>query len=168
MAILIALLRAVNVGGTGTLPMADLRTICESLGFTDVRTYIQSGNVVFGCAATEAHVKTVLQARLSTHMHKPVDVLLRSASEMTAVLRRNPFPLAPGNKVYVLFFDQAPEKARFAGIKIPGREEMRPAGRELYVHYPDGMGRSKLNLSGLGVATARNINTVTKLVAMTK
>jgi uncharacterized protein (DUF1697 family) len=168
MAIFIALLRAVNVGGTGTLAMTDLKSLCEGLGLTDVRTHIQSGNVVFGCAWTEARVKAALETALLTRMEKHADVLVRSATEMAAVLKRNPFPSALGNKVSVLFFDQAPKKAVFAAITTPGREEMRLAGREVYVHYPDGMGRSKLKVSSLGVATARNINTVAKLVEMTK
>ena len=75
MAIFIALLRAVNVGGTGTLPMSDLKSLCEGLGLTDVRTYIQSGNVVFGSAWSEGRVKTALEAALLTRMKKPVDVL---------------------------------------------------------------------------------------------
>jgi uncharacterized protein (DUF1697 family) len=166
-AIFVALLRAVNVGGTGTLAMADLKSICETLGFTDVRTYIQSGNVVFGCALTEAGVKAALEAGLAAQMQKTVDVVVRSATEMAAVLKRNPFPSAEGNRVYVFFLDEPPKKAAFAAIKIPGREEVRLLGREVYVHYPDGMGRSKLKFSSLGVATARNINTIAKLIAMT-
>jgi uncharacterized protein (DUF1697 family) len=166
--IFVALPRAVNVGGTGTLAMADLKAICEDLGFTDVRTYIQSGNVVFGSAWSEARVKKALQAALSAHMRKDVDVFVRSASEMATVLKRNPFPSAPGNRVYALFCDRPPNKAALSTISIPGREELRLSGREVYVHYPDGMGRSKLKLSALGVATARNINTIAKLVAMTK
>jgi len=167
-AIFVALLRAVNVGGTGTLAMADLRSICDELGFTDVRTYIQSGNVVFGCSWSEARVKAALEAALAAKMQKRVDVLVRSAAEMPAVLKRNPFPSAEGNRVYVLFLDESPTKAVFAAIEIPGREEMRLVGREVYVHYPDGMGRSKLKLASLGIATARNINTIAKLVAMTR
>ena len=168
MAIFIALLRAVNVGGTGTLAMTDLKSLCEGLGFTDVRTYIQSGNVVFGCVWTEAHVKAALETNLLTRMEKHIDVLVRSATEMAAVLDRNPFPSAQGNKVSVLFFDHAPKKAVFDAITIPNSEELRLAGREVYVHYPKGMGQSKLKLSSLGISTARNINTVAKLVAMTK
>jgi uncharacterized protein (DUF1697 family) len=168
MPLLVALLRAVNVGGTGTLAMADLKSTCEDLGFTDVRTYIQSGNVVFGCAWTEARVKAALEAGLAARMKKHVDVLVRSATKMAEVLKRNPFPSAEGNRVYVFFLDEAPKKAMFAASEIPGREEMRLIGREVYVHYPDGMGRSKLKLSSLGVATARNMSTIAKLVAMTR
>jgi uncharacterized protein (DUF1697 family) len=168
MATFIALLRAVNVGGSGTLAMADLKSLCEGLGFAKVRTFIQSGNVVFGCGWTETRVKAAIEAALLTRMDRRTDVLVRSADEMAAVLECNPFPLAQGNQVSVLFFDQAPEEAALAAITVPGREEIRPAGREVYVHYPDGMGRSKLKLSSLGTATARNINTVVRLVAMTK
>jgi uncharacterized protein (DUF1697 family) len=168
MAAFIALLRAVNVGGTGSLAMTGLKSLCEGLGFTDVRTYIQSGNVVFGSARTEAHVKMALEAALLTRMGKHTGVLVRSASEMMTILNRNPFPSAQGNRVSVLFFDQAPKKAALAAITIPGREEIRPAGREVYVLYPEGIGQSKLKLASLGATTARNMNTVTKLAAMSK
>jgi uncharacterized protein (DUF1697 family) len=168
MATFVALLRAVNVGGTGTLAMSDLKSLCEGLGLTDVRTYIQSGNVVFGSAWTQARIKTALEAALADRLGKHTGVLVRSATEMAAVLSCNPFPSVEGKKVSVFFFDQAPKKAAFSAITIPGREEMRLVGRDLYVHYPEGMGRSKLKLSSLGVATARNINTIAKLVGMTK
>ena len=168
MAIFIALLRAINVGGTGTLAMTDLKSLCEGLGLTDVRTYIQSGNVVFGCAWAEGHIKAAFETALLTRLGKRIDVLVRSATEMSTVLNRNPFPSAQGNKVSVLFFNQALKKAAVAAITIPDNEEIRLAGREVYVHYPNGMGRSKLKLSSLGIATSRNINTVAKLVEMTK
>ena len=168
MAIFIALLRAINVGGTGTLAMTDLKSLCEGLGLTDVRTYIQSGNVVFGCAWAEGHIKAAFETALLTRLGKRIDVLVRSATEMSTVLNRNPFPSAQGNKVSVLFFNQALKKAAVAAITIPDNEEIRLAGREVYVHYPNGMGRSKLKLLSLGIATSRNINTVAKLVEMTK
>jgi uncharacterized protein (DUF1697 family) len=168
MANFVALLRAVNVGGTGALAMTELRSLCEGLGLTDVRTYIQSGNVVFASKWAEAGVKAALETALLPVIGKHTDVLVRSATEISTVLKRNPFPAAPGNKTYVLFFDRAPERAKFAAIATPGGEEIRLAGREVFVRYPGGMGRSKLKLSSLGVATARNINTVAKLVEMTQ
>ena len=94
----VALLRAVNVGGTGKLPMSDLTRICEAAGFTAVRTYIASGNVVFKSAATESEVKAVLENALRAYAGKPVGVLVRTASEIAEVLARNPFPKAPGNR----------------------------------------------------------------------
>jgi uncharacterized protein (DUF1697 family) len=167
-AIFVALLRAVNVGGTGTLAMTDLKSLCEGLGLIEVRTYIQSGNIVFSSAWTEARIKAALETALLARMERRTDVLLRSATEMRAVLDRNPFPSVQGKRVSVFFFDQSPKRAAFAAITIPGREEMRLEGRDLYVHYPDGMGQSKLKLSSLGIATARNINTIAKLVEMMK
>jgi uncharacterized protein (DUF1697 family) len=82
----IALLRAVNVGGTGKLPMSDLKEMCEALGFAGVRTYIASGNVVFSSRKSESAVKKALEARLEAYAGKPVGVLVRTAAEMQAVL----------------------------------------------------------------------------------
>src|SRR5258707_5424610 len=94
----VALLRAVNVGGTGKLPMSDLKEMCEALGFEGVRTYIASGNVVFVSRKSEAAVKAALEARLKTYAGKPVGVLVRTAAEMQAVLKNNPFPKPPANR----------------------------------------------------------------------
>jgi uncharacterized protein (DUF1697 family) len=166
MSIFIGLLRAINVGGTGSLAMTDLKAMCEGLGLTDVRTYIQSGNVIFGSTWAEPHIKTALEEALSRKMGKPIRVLVRSAREMRAVLDGNPFPGAPASKVSVVFLDQVPTNDVFANIAIPGREQVCPAGREVYVHYPDGMGRSKLRLPAFDAGTSRNLNTVAKLADM--
>lgn len=88
----VALLRAVNVGGTGKLPMAELRSVVESTGAQAVRTYIASGNVVFSARGSAASVKRGLEAALAAHAGRPVAVLLRSADEMQAVLGRQPVP----------------------------------------------------------------------------
>lgn len=162
----VALLRAVNVGGTAKLAMTDLKSLCEGLGFSNVRTFIQSGNVVFDSAWTEQQVKAALETALSTLLKKQATVFVRSGAELADVLDRNPFSSAEGNRVLVYFFDEAIDGGALAAIPIPGREEMRSLGRELYVHYPDGSGRSKLKLSTLGVGTARNVNSVAKLAAM--
>jgi uncharacterized protein (DUF1697 family) len=168
MAVFVALLRAVNVGGTGMLAMKDLVGLCEDAGFTRVSTYIQSGNVVFESRLGEAQVKARLEKALDTHMGKPVTVMIRSGSELGSVLERNPFPKAPPNKVAVLFLDDAPPRNALAGLVIPGREEVRLSEREVFVHYPEGMGRSKLKLPFAATATARNINTVARLSAMAR
>jgi len=88
----IALLRAVNVGGTGKLPMADLKSICEDAGFARVETYIASGNVVFESKAAPSKVKSELEARLLEYAGKPIGVMVRTAAEMRTVLKANPFP----------------------------------------------------------------------------
>jgi len=90
----VALLRAVNVGGTGKLPMTEFVRMCEAAGFTSVRTYIASGNAVFSSRETEARVKVRLENALQSYAGKPVGMLVCTAAEMDAVLAGNPFPKA--------------------------------------------------------------------------
>jgi uncharacterized protein (DUF1697 family) len=163
----VALLRGVNVGGTGLLPMKDLSGLCTGLGFADVRTYIQSGNVVFRSDLPEGRIRKVLEAALAERLGKPIDVMVRSASELRAVLAANPFPEAPPSRVAVVFCSNPVPKSALAEVIAPGGEQAALGKRELYIFYPDGMGRSKLKLpAALGRTTARNINTVAKLVSM--
>ena len=162
----IALLRAVNVGGTGKLPMTELKSMCEAAGFTEVRTYIASGNVVFGSAKTAAQVKVALEAALLAYAGKPVKVLVRSAAEMAAVLSNNPFPQAAPNRTVAIFLDDAPSADAVNKLSGQKNEEVALGKREIYVHYGDGMGNSKLKVAGAEAGTARNMNTVAKLAAM--
>src|SRR6202007_718294 len=113
----IALLRAVNVGGTGKLPMSDLKEFCEELGFGVVRTYIASGNVVFTSRKSEAAVKAALEKRLEAYAGKPVGVLVRTAAEMAQILTDNPFPKLPPNRTIAVFLDHAPPADTLAGIR---------------------------------------------------
>lgn len=163
---LIALLRAVNVGGTGKLPMDALRSLCEQAGFTNVRTYIQSGNVVFDTALPISAVKRALEARLQDYCGKPVGVVLRDGEQMRGVLARNPFPHAPPAKVAVLFLDEAPAADAALTTKGQTDEEVVAGNLEVFIHYPSGMGRSKLRVPAASAGTARNLNTVAKLAAM--
>ncbi len=167
MATFIALLRAVNVGGTGLLPMKDLSALCTDLGFGKVRTYIQSGNVVFESKLPEKTVRTKLEEALTKRLGKKADVLVRTASELRSILEANPFPEAQPSKVTVLFLSNPVPKDLLDTVVAPGGEEVRLGHREVYIHYPAGMGRSKLKLGLTEAATARNINTVAKLVEMT-
>lgn len=128
----VALLRAVNVGGTGKLPMADLRALCEKAGFAAAQTYIQSGSVVFLSPLPEAKVKATLEKALTTRLGKPALVVVRNAGELRDVVKHNPFQDAPPNRVVVLFVDQAPPKNALAGLQIPGREQIKLRGRELF------------------------------------
>lgn len=162
----IALLRAVNVGGTGKLPMAELKSMCESAGFTGVRTYIASGNVVFQSRGSEAKVKSALEELLFQYAGKPVQVCVRTGPELAAVLAANPFPQAAPNRTVAIFLDAAPPADTLD--KITGRkdEEVELGTREIYVHYGDGMAQSKLKIRAASEGTARNINTIAKLVAM--
>lgn len=164
----IALLRAVNVGGTGKLPMEDLRALCATAGFRDVRTYIASGNVVLRCAKTEAQVKKALEAALHEYAGKPVGVLVRSPAQMRAVLEANPFADSPSNRVHAIFLDDAPPADALTQARHQRSERIALGKREIYIDYADadGMRDSKLQIPAAKAGTARNMNTVAKLAEM--
>jgi uncharacterized protein (DUF1697 family) len=162
----IALLRAVNVGGTGKLPMSDLKAMCEQAGFDKVRTYIASGNVVFVSGMTEAKVKATLEAALARYAGKPVGVIVRTVAEMAEVLASNPFPDAQPNRTVAIFLDDPPMVDALERITGKQAEELRLGKREIYVHYGDGMADSKLKIPAAKAGTARNINTISRLAAM--
>ena len=162
----IALLRAVNVGGTGKLAMTDLKAVCEAAGVRNVRTYIASGNVVFETRLSEAAVRRELEGRLLSLAGKPVGVMVRTAAEMADVLARNPFPHAPGNRTVAIFLDAAPSPTALEGVSGRVDEEVGLGLREVYVYYRGNMARSKLKIPAAKHGTARNMNTVAKLAAM--
>lgn len=163
----VALLRAVNVGGTGKMPMADLRSLAVAAGLGEVRTYIQSGNLVFSADKTPSAVKSMLEGDLEGYAKKPVGVVIRTSQEMQAVLEANPFPNAEPNKVGVLFLDNQPLPDVIETAKGHADEEIVLGDREIFIHYPSDMGRTKLRLTAMSEGTARNINTVSKLMKMT-
>ncbi|WP_127145640.1 DUF1697 domain-containing protein [Pelagibacterium montanilacus] len=166
MGIFIALLRAVNVGGTGKLPMAELKAMCAEIGFADARTYIASGNVVFSSALTAGEVKARLEARLAAHAGKPVGVMVRTDAEMARVLADNPFAGQPPSQVVAIFLDDAPPADALQGVTNRSGEDIALGAREIYVHYDQGMGQSRLTIPAARRGTARNMNTVAKLAAM--
>ncbi|RJQ08418.1 MAG: DUF1697 domain-containing protein [Dehalococcoidia bacterium] len=162
----VALLRAVNVGGTGKLPMGDLRAMCEAAGFARVETYIASGNIVFESRATAATVKAAIESQLEAYAGKPVGVLVRTAAEMAALLAANPFPGRDSSRTVAVFLDAAPPKDALKTVTGQANEEVYLGKREVYVYYPDGQGRSKLRIPAAASGTARNMNTVAKLAEM--
>ncbi|MBR0692290.1 DUF1697 domain-containing protein [Bradyrhizobium lablabi] len=162
----VALLRAVNVGGTGKLPMTELEAMCIDEGFGEVQTYIASGNVVFSSRLGAAKVKAALEKRLRAYAGKPVGVVIRSANEIAAVLEANPFPKEPPNHTVAIFLDEAPPNDALDDIKGRQDEQIRLGKREIYVAYGSGMGRSKLRIPAAAKGTARNINTIAKLAAL--
>jgi uncharacterized protein (DUF1697 family) len=166
MPVFIVLLRAVNVGGTGKLPMGDLKRLCEKAGFQNVRTYIASGNVVAERDGAEAKAKAALEAELRAYAGKPVGVIIRTAADMAKVVADNPFPDRAGNTTVAIFLDHVPPRDALKHVKGQVNEQARLGAREIYVHYPDGMGRSKLRIPEANEGTARNMNTVAKLAAM--
>ncbi len=158
-----ALLRAVNVGGTGKLPMAELKALCEALGLAQVRTYIASGNVVFASDHDEAKLKASLEAALAKRYGKQIDVLVRSAADMARVVANHPWPDRPGNRVVAIFVDGPLSLDGMVGQ----RDEVVALGqRELFVDYADGMADTKLRIPCAKLGTARNMNTVTKLAEL--
>ncbi len=164
----IALLRAVNVGGTGTLPMAELKALCEEIGFTDVKTYIQSGNVLFRSDEDEATVQARLDEALTRKMGKSPGVILRNRQALEAVTEGLPFPHAKPSYLLVTFLPEPAPADALDKLVAPAGEEVHVAGKEIYIHYPDGSGRSKLKLPALKLGTARNLNTVRKLTEMAR
>ncbi len=158
----IALLRGVNVGGR-KLPMADLRATLATLGHTDVRTYIQSGNVVFSAKAVKDRGRSAIEQAITRDSGLEVTVLVRTPAELSSVLERNPF----GADAYVTFLDSTPTAKQIAAID-PGQyapDEFVVDGREVFVRCPNGYGRTKLNNTFFERklatrATTRNYKTV--------
>jgi uncharacterized protein (DUF1697 family) len=148
--------------------MAELVRMCEDAGFSNVRTYIASGNVVFDAKLSEPKVKAALSERLLAYAKKPVGVLVRTGKEIAAVSRANPFPAAAPNRTVAIFLDAAPPKDALTKVTGHMDEEMSLGTREIYVHYGSGMGTSKLRIPAAKEGTARNMNTVAKLAEMAK
>ena len=169
----IALLRGVNVG-QNLLKMDRLRALCEDLGAKNTRTYLQSGNVVFEGSGSPSHWSATLEKKLAGETRLPVSVIVRTAPEVSAVLAGNPFLKEKGidiARLGVVFLQQLLSKAALEALhamKI-GRERFHCAAKEIYIHCPDGFGRSKLYLLDKVVAqrtTTRNWNTVKQLSEM--
>jgi uncharacterized protein (DUF1697 family) len=169
----VALLRGINVGGNNKVPMADLRAMCLGLGYDNVETYIQSGNVVFDTAASEASAVAAMEAGLLSTFGLKLSVVVRSAAELVEIVTRNPFPSQEdGTKLHVTCFAERLAAAMVAKLDpaIAPPDTFVLDGREMYLHLPGGMGTSKLALhvgQKLGkLGTTRNWNTVLKLVEM--
>jgi uncharacterized protein (DUF1697 family) len=173
----IALLRAVNVGNN-MLEMEHLREMLAGLGLVDVKTYLQSGNVLFRATGAQAELAAAIEKRVSQATRLPVVAILRTADELRRVVEDNPFAneaAAAPKTVHVTFMAGAAPKGAAAAIgKLPaGSDRWHVAGSEIYLHCPSGYGRTKLNNTALeralGVgATTRNWNTVTALYAMVR
>ena len=174
---IISMLRAVNVGPHNRIKMEDVRAVYESLGLQNPRTYVQSGNVIF--KTTERNL-----ARLASRIEKAIeskfqfqsDVILRTAAEMKDVIARNPFATRDGiepGKLLVTFLaaDPAAEGREYISTLKPDPEEIHLSGRELYIYFPNGSGRTKLPLAAIArklktPGTARNWNSVAKMLEM--
>jgi uncharacterized protein (DUF1697 family) len=162
----VALLRAVNLGGHNMLPMAELQAMCKRIGFTDVQTYIASGNVVFGAKGEERDVKAALEGEIEAFAAKRIDVLVRTGEEMEAILAANPYPAMKPNRVVAIFLDNAPPLDALSHVTGRKDEQISLGTREIYVHYGKDMGTSRLKIQAATCGTARNMNTIAKLVSL--
>lgn len=171
----VALLRGVNVGGHRKVPMADLRAAVEALPATDVRTYVQSGNVVLTSShRTERAIVAALETALAAAFGFEIAVMARSAADLRAVVAADPFGAAGGepSHFHVLFLAAEPKAGVVPdGVQHVGDESYVRIGREIYLSTPAGLGRSTLATlltdRKLGVAvTGRNRRTVTTLASM--
>jgi len=171
----IALFRGINVGGKNSLPMKSLSATLDAEGFSQIRTYIQSGNVVFDSktGTSNSLATRIAGAVAQAHSFAP-KVIVLAASELKRAAAANPFPKGEGepNRLHLFFLAEKPKSADLAALNRlrAGRETFEIKGKVFYMHAPDGMGNSKLGAAAerhLGVdATARNWRTVSALLAM--
>ena len=168
----VSLLRAVNVAGQNMVKMSELAELYESLGFKDVRTYLQSGNVVFSHNSEDpAEAATKIEQALERRLGLDVTVCLRTSEEMGGVVAKNPFQHQ--KMIYITFLKAKPENVpmdKLNAVRGPG-EEFKVVDREVFLYLPNGSGRTKLSNSYLErmlrlPATTRNWNTVTALAEM--
>jgi uncharacterized protein (DUF1697 family) len=177
MAVVVCLLRGVNVGGHNLIRMNALRALCTSLDLTNVQTYVQSGNILFQTSEQKLdRVSKRIAGAIEETFNLRCEVIVRTLGELRSVIERNPFAGRQGlepAKLLVNFLasDPGPEAQRKVLQIETGPEEVRLDGREMYIYFPNGMGRSKLPWSALDrvlatPATGRNWNTVNKLVEL--
>lgn len=173
-----ALLRAVNIGSYNKVPMSGLRDLAATLGLREPKTLLQSGNLVFADPAERmaAELERLLEQALAETFGVRTDVFVRSGADLARVIANNPFPReAKKDPSHLLVAFQkegaTPDQVAALQAAIVGREQVRGAGRELYLVYPEGIGRSKLTTAVTAKyikspGTARNWNTVLKLAAL--
>jgi uncharacterized protein (DUF1697 family) len=173
----VALLRGINVGGKNRLLMKDLAAMFVEVGCDDVRTYIQSGNVVFGAdPVLAAEVPSRISASIRDRFGYEIPIVTRRASDLDAIVEANPFVAsgAETDRLHVLFLADAPAAEQVEALdpdRSPG-DEFAVRGREIYLHYPNGTARSKLTNAWFDsrlstVSTMRNWKTVRKLIELT-
>lgn len=173
----VSLFRGINVGGNNIVPMKELKSLHEALGFRNVVTYIQSGNVVFTSDETDpAQLASQIEENFAQKFGFRSQVIVRTSAGLEETLANNPFQNSPekeSKSVLVVFLATRMESSALEDLKksYNGPEEMYLIGQELFIYYPDGMGRSKLTLPLIEkklktAGTGRNWNTVLRLREM--
>jgi uncharacterized protein (DUF1697 family) len=162
----VALVRAVNVTGTGMLPKEKLKAMGEACGFDKVRTFINSGNLLFTSDLAERTVQRRIEEQLADHFGKPRRVQVRSAREMTEAAKKNPFGDDKPSFVLATFIDEKPTQRMLDEARDVQGERLALGPRLIYVSYGEGIGKSKLKLPAIKQGTARNMNSVAKIAEL--
>ena len=162
----VALVRAVNVTGTGMLPKGDLKAMGESCGFDNVRTFINSGNLLFTSELAKSTVQRRIEEKLADYFGKPVPAYVRSAGEMADAAKQNPFANDHPSRVMAHFIDEKPVQAMLDEARDVQAERLALGPRLIYVSYGEGIGKTKLKLPAIRKGTARNMNSVAKLAEL--
>jgi len=167
-----ALLRGINLGSRNKISMADLRALFEQLGAEDVQTHVQSGNVFFRSRRAAAELERTIEKGIETELGLDIRVLVRTKAQLAKVVRHNPFLAGapPQTPLYVTFLAEKPAPARVRELDPNAfePETFEVVGRDVYLRFPNGYGRSKLSNAYFEkqldvAATTRNWNTVTAL-----
>lgn len=159
----VALIRAVNVSGTGKLPKEDLKAMGEACGFENVRTFINSGNLLFSSDMAENAVRTLVEEKLSVYFGKAVPAFVRNAKEMAEAVEQDPFADDQPSRRFAHFIDEKPVQALLDEARDIVGERLALGPRLIYISYGDGIGKSKLKLPAVKKGTARNMNSVAKI-----
>lgn len=158
-------LRAVNVGGTGKLPMSELKKICEKLGFKKVKTYIASGNVIFETIQSNNEIKSLIENELLNFFGKETQVFIRDLPQLKQIIENVPFENIAPNRLIISLIDEMPQSPIY-GVKNQKDEQIIANEFAIYTYYGDGMANSKLNAPWFKISTGRNLNTIRKMVEM--
>jgi uncharacterized protein (DUF1697 family) len=169
----VALLRGINVAGSNRIAMADLRQCCRSLGWSEVATYIQSGNAVFSARGSAAGLEAGLEQAMASSLGLTVPVIVRAAADWSTLVAGNPFPEAAEkepNRLMLLVAKRPPAASAAEAIRdrASAGERVARCGEAIWIHYPEGAGRSRLSPSLIdrlvgSPTTARNYRTAVKL-----
>ncbi len=162
----VALIRAVNVSGTGKLPKEDLKAMGEACGFDNCRTFINSGNLLLTSDLAEASVQKRMQEKLTEYFGKATAVFVRNNTEMAEAVAKNPFDDDKPSRVMAHFVDEEPIPSMIDGARDVAGERMALGPRLIYVSYGEGIGKSKLKLPAVKQGTARNMTSVAKIAEL--
>ena len=162
----VALVRAVNVTGTGMLPKEKLKAMGEACGFDNVRTFINSGNLLFTSELPESTVRERIEEQLADFFGKPVPAYVRSSKEMAAAAKKNPFADDHPSRVMAHFIDKKPTRKMIDEARDVQGERLALGPRLIYVSYGAGIGKTKLKLPAIKQGTARNMNSVAKIAEL--